>query len=835
MSAAQPARVDRPVVAVPRFSLEVLGLVVLALVIGGIVAVGSWCWQNYAASPAQGMTRPAAVTIVERGSRLIGLDEPAELWTERLVSGQASVGDYLLRVFVSPAYLENQADDRTFLTDATQVITGETISAADLDRAAAELAASGSRLVMLKQILTEAGFDGTLALPAEPTSLTSIALDELPADGAETVGLLSIAANTTLTGRDARLRLFVDDRLRHSQNITDRLTIEWDTRRETAGSHELALLVQTSDGRGEWLNLNTYNVPEVTALATGYPLSAQAQPNQTSWYSLPVTEGQGLLTLVDTNQPLDLEMVDLHGKSIATTTSPGGQPAALRAALAGSAANDETCYVRVSTPTAATGDYQLVPALTAAIPDDDATRLLGVLALREGEALIQDETGSATWQSTETYKIFDTTARLSQLVLTLPGGANAQYAQNFDPADTLYGLIVDANTTWIDLSALTMEGSAAELQISVVDESGTPKALAAGDPVPLAKSENRLQLAVTGYDGSNRTYEVSILRPPHSGGYHLTLEQFPKSYRTPLWLLHIQHPAWQFEAFNTDLLWADFIAAEDLKSTSLVDADYAPASWVEPGSPVYDGDSWVAANTRVIEHFGDPRNFLDEVFVFQFEKMDFDPQIHTIDGINAIIKNSFMAVGNDQDLDYAAMLMEAGQTAGISPYFIAAKIIQEMGNAGESELAYGTLPGYEGFYNFYNIGSTPNPDVENGALINGARFAQYGRKADEQEITAEEAVWLLPWNTPQKAITGGAIWIAQRYIQIGQDTLYLQKFDLIDDGTLYTHQYAQNIQMAWSEARNTRKAYVGMGLLDEAFAFKIPVFIGMPAEPRSLP
>ena len=175
------------------------------------------------------------------------------------------------------------------------------------------------------------------------------------------------------------------------------------------------------------------------------------------------------------------------------------------------------------------------------------------------------------------------------------------------------------------------------------------------------------------------------------------------------------------------------------------------------------------------------------------------------------------------------------ETANISPYYLAAKIIQEVGRTGESPLANGTLPEYEGFYNLYNIGATPNPDIADGALINGARFAQYGRKPDEMEITEEEAVWLIPWNTPARAITGGAIWIAQRYIQIGQDTLYLQKFDLIDDGSLYTHQYAQNIQMAWSEARNTRKAYAGTGLLDEAFVFEIPVFTGMPAEAQTLP
>ena len=54
--------------------------------------------------------------------------------------------------------------------------------------------------------------------------------------------------------------------------------------------------------------------------------------------------------------------------------------------------------------------------------------------------------------------------------------------------------------------------------------------------------------------------------------------------------------------------------------------------------------------------------------------------------------------------------------------------------------------------------------------------------------------YLLPWNDPAKAIKGGAIWIARNYIAVGQDTLYFQKYDVVNNGTeLYNHQYMQNI------------------------------------------
>ena len=154
-----------------------------------------------------------------------------------------------------------------------------------------------------------------------------------------------------------------------------------------------------------------------------------------------------------------------------------------------------------------------------------------------------------------------------------------------------------------------------------------------------------------------------------------------------------------------------------------------------------------------------------------------------------------------------------------------------MGRNGESKLAHGTLDGYEGYFNFYNIGSTPNPSVQNGAQINGAKYAKYGSKPDEKQITPDEEALLLPWTTPEKAICGGALWIARSYIEIGQNTLYFQKFDILDnDDGMYKHQYAQNIAMAANESVRYYTAYASQDMLDSSFVFIIPVYEQMPAE-----
>jgi len=274
------------------------------------------------------------------------------------------------------------------------------------------------------------------------------------------------------------------------------------------------------------------------------------------------------------------------------------------------------------------------------------------------------------------------------------------------------------------------------------------------------------------------------------------------------------------------------IAAEDNKDKSLA-SDSTNPSWVKPDSPLYDGSSWRAAKSEVVSYFLDPRNFLNPVYVFQFEKLSFDPTIHTMDGVKAMVKGSFLEV---PDPDYAAILLQAGSEAGISPYFLTSRIIQEMGRQGESLLSKGTLPGYEGYYNFFNIGSTPNPEVKNGALINGAKYAMWGSDYASKVVVPEEQALLLPWTSPDLAIRGGALWIAKSYVDLGQNTLYFQKFDVINNADgLFLHQYAQNISMAYTEGARYHRAYLSQNMLASAFQFLIPVYLDMPDQFGILP
>ena len=55
-----------------------------------------------------------------------------------------------------------------------------------------------------------------------------------------------------------------------------------------------------------------------------------------------------------------------------------------------------------------------------------------------------------------------------------------------------------------------------------------------------------------------------------------------------------------------------------------------------------------------------------------------------------------------EDITFSKAIMEAANSSGVSPYYLAARIRQEIGVNG-SDSIYGTYKGYEGYYNFYNF------------------------------------------------------------------------------------------------------------------------------------
>ena len=313
---------------------------------------------------------------------------------------------------------------------------------------------------------------------------------------------------------------------------------------------------------------------------------------------------------------------------------------------------------------------------------------------------------------------------------------------------------------------------------------------------------------------------------------------FDRSYFEKLAVLKLAHPNWTFKAVKTGLDWKSAVEKESAVGMSLIDGGEEGYYSTLGGSYDYysdtfkvkEGSSWYAASSGVVAYYMDPRNFLNTEFIFQFETLESNPSIQTIDGVKAVLKDNFM-------LKNAEAFITAAENSGVSSVYLAALASQEVGNGtvatkGEGftyssgNKKYPSLRGKwinGGFYNVYNIGAGTDTVPAQNSVI----YARGGENSNETSYDR-------PWKSLDEAIIGGAKFIGANYLSTGQYTMYSKKFNVHPDSekgyTVYSHQYQTNIRGATSEGSKVRAAYLELGILDQPFTFAIPVYENMPSE-----
>lgn len=296
-------------------------------------------------------------------------------------------------------------------------------------------------------------------------------------------------------------------------------------------------------------------------------------------------------------------------------------------------------------------------------------------------------------------------------------------------------------------------------------------------------------------------------------GKNLNEDKYP-GYKELIDNLKENHPNWTFTLFYTKLDWNDVIKNEGHSDERISPLNLIPDSSKYPEDwkceidkdKTFDNGTWLCASDKAIKNQMDPRNILNDENIFQFLELRYTEGAHTVDGIKSITENTFLQGDN-----ISQALIEAGKKANVDLYFITSRLIQEQGRKG-TVLSLGYEYNDKTIYNPFNINATGNSSEE--IIQNAAQYAY------EQG-----------WDTLEKGLIGGVEFVKKGYIDRGQNTLYLQKFDIVNsDGSLYTNQYMQNLLAPESEANNMLEIYKASETVDSNLNFIIPLYENMDTE-----
>lgn len=321
-----------------------------------------------------------------------------------------------------------------------------------------------------------------------------------------------------------------------------------------------------------------------------------------------------------------------------------------------------------------------------------------------------------------------------------------------------------------------------------------------------------------------KSYSTDGIEPTTTCEIEMSNLGFPSSYWGGLCSLKEDHPDWdwQFVAVSTGLTWKEVVESESACGINYIYGSDANSGFFDTTCSSTSPGGYVAPNPAAIAYYMDPRNFLSERFIFQFQHLGYDTNLASFypSGATSILTGaSFYVYHTNLGNDLGVMIDNVGKDTGVNPIFTAARIRQELGS---SEKLYNLYSGvytgdenaYYGYYNFYNFGVSDTCVANYGTTYCGLNYAKK-----------------MEWNSVDAAIKGGISQIANNYVSKGQYTTYLQKFNVVptNKNVLYNHQYQSNIVAPSSESGTTYDSYVDLGIINSKLYFYIPVYLEMQA------
>ena len=244
---------------------------------------------------------------------------------------------------------------------------------------------------------------------------------------------------------------------------------------------------------------------------------------------------------------------------------------------------------------------------------------------------------------------------------------------------------------------------------------------------------------------------------------------FPESYANALVTLHEKYPNWVFEPFITDLDWQTAVDGERSyhskqviqKTSSRNEGYYCQCSKCKPNGvyKIQEGSSWVSASEAAVKYYMDPRNWLSETYIYQFESTSYESN-QTKSGVESIISSTWMknaditykttegktatyknSSGNT--VKYSQAIIDAAKYSKMSAYYLASKIVQEVGATNATTGgSCGTRNPFLGIYNYYNIGAYSGAmdglEWASGFLRTNKQTTLYEYDSEKKEYVAQK-------------------------------------------------------------------------------------------------
>jgi hypothetical protein len=315
-------------------------------------------------------------------------------------------------------------------------------------------------------------------------------------------------------------------------------------------------------------------------------------------------------------------------------------------------------------------------------------------------------------------------------------------------------------------------------------------------------------------------------------------QNFPESYKKDLLALHKKYPNWIFKRVETAHDWNTTLDNEEVPGRSLygtcnrnrdgwLSTAQGNYDWFTDTFKSHDSSCWFQANRQLISHYMDPRNYFNEEEIFVFEHLRYNKTTNDRNVIYNFLPNHMKK--------YTDYFLEAGNIHNVSPIYLAAKSLMEVGTnpanpsisgqAGSYVYRDGVNYNLNRAYNFFNIGAHAGNDSARNGLVRAVKEGWVDDASGFQVMG------------PKKAIIGGTNFLKTRYIAQNQDTNYFQKWNVSKNRLIneYYYQYMTDIAGASGISKKIYSMYKSNNILNHNFTFLIPVFNNMPHTASGLP